>query len=70
MSTIMPHSELVRKAVEFVGMEIKVLREDGGAELTSSQIYELVEKACLKFDLSPREAGMLHDFLERDKAKN
>ena len=70
MPTIMPHSELVRKAAEFIGLEIKFMREDGGAEPTSSQVYELVEKACLKFDLSQREAEMLHDFLERGKTED
>ena len=34
------------------------------------EVYELVEKACLKFDLSPREAEMLHDFLERGKTED
>ena len=46
------------------------MREDGGAEPTSSQVYERVEKACRKFDLSPREAEMLHDFLERGKTED
>jgi len=67
MPTIMPHSELVRQAVEFIGLEIKTMRIKDGAAPSPSEIYKLVEKASLKFDLSPREAVMLHDFLERDK---
>lgn len=67
MPTIIPHSALVRQAVEFIALELKAMQEKSNEELPPGKIYELVEKACFKFDLSPQEADMLHDFLERDK---
>lgn len=63
MNTVMPHSELVRKAMEYIAAEIAD-RKRKGLECSKTNIYTLIEKACLKFDLTPREACMLHDFMQ------
>ena len=62
MPTIMPHSEMVRKAVEYISLEMREMRQNQG-EPSAEAIYNLVEKACLKFDLSPNDASSLHNFL-------
>ena len=65
MPSIIPHSEMVRKAMEYIVLETKKLRQDQGtSELNNSVKYKLVEEACLKFDLSPMDALALHRLLE------
>lgn len=66
MGTVMPHSELVRKAVEYIALEIKDMHAKG-EDSSPRAMFTLVEKACLKFDLSPKEASMLHDFLHSER---
>lgn len=66
MNTVMPHSELVRKAMEYLAAEIAD-RKRKGLECSKANIYELIEETCLKFDLTPREASMLHDFMQDRK---
>lgn len=49
--SIMPDGEEIRKAVKFVSDERKYN--------TGRKTSELVQEACLKFDLSPAEAEYL-----------
>ena len=70
MPSIIPHSEMVRKAMEYIVLETKKLRQDQGtSELNNSVKYKLVEEACLKFDLSPNDASALHRLLEDEQDK-
>lgn len=65
MPNVIPHSEMVRKAVDYIVLEIKRLNQNKNVEkLDSSVKYQLVEEACLKFDLSPMDALALHRLLE------
>jgi hypothetical protein len=56
----MPEGENIRKAVRWISEERK---ENGGLTLA-----ELVEDACEKFDLSPKDADYLMNFFtKKDK---
>ncbi len=57
MTTIMPESERMRRAMKYI------------AELEKSDISveDLVEKAGIRFNLTPRECVMLLDFLHKNK---
>jgi hypothetical protein len=57
MTTIMPEGENIRKAVKW----ISELRKDN----TCPALNKLVEEACAKFDLSPKEANYLLDFFTK-----
>jgi len=50
--SIQPQGEDLRKATQWI---VEALTDDPGANRS-----ELIEKACLKFDLSPLEAEFLH----------
>ncbi|ABB38744.1 hypothetical protein Dde_1947 [Oleidesulfovibrio alaskensis G20] len=56
MTTIMPNSELVRKAVEYIFQSDK----------QNSSVEEQVEQAGMRFNLSPRECEMLEHFLKKN----
>jgi hypothetical protein len=61
MSELLPRGEKLRRAVRFVSA-----RSEEQPELGRSA---LLEEATLRFDLSPREAEMLADFLRgRERA--
>lgn len=53
--SVEPQGEHVRKAVKFVSAERKYS--------TEKTVKQLVDEACLKFDLSPKEAGYVTRFL-------
>ena len=55
MSTIMPQSELARKALAWISAE----RADSGKPLP-----KLIEEACMRFNLGPKDA----EFLRRQLA--
>ncbi len=57
--TVMPQGEDLRKAVKWISEERKY--EPG------QKPSELIEKACLKFDLSPMDAEYLSTFLKQNK---
>lgn len=60
MTTIMPEGENIRKAVRWISEKRKE-----GSRLT---LAKLVEDACAKFDLSPKEANYLINFFtKKDK---
>lgn len=57
--TIQPEGEDLRKAVEWISLE----RQENPAQ----PLGKLVEKACLKFDLSPIDAAYLQRFFLEQK---
>ena len=59
MTTVQPQGEDLRKAVKWISQERQY---DPGQKLA-----ELIEKACLKFDLSPMDAEYLFNFLKQEK---
>jgi hypothetical protein len=58
MTTIMPEGEEIRKAAKWISEQ---RQEDPEMSIT-----QLVEAACLKFDLSPMEAEFLSRFVRGD----
>ena len=59
MTTVQPQGEDLRKAVKWISEERKY--EPG------QKLPKLVEKACLKFDLSPMDAEYLLNLLKGNK---
>lgn len=59
MSAVLPEGEDLRKAICWVS-ELRI--EDPGATL-----IDLVEKACIKFDLSPRDESFLLNFFAKER---
>ena len=55
MATVMPQSELLRKAVSFISEE----RESGKA------LHALIDEACMRFNLSPKDSRYLMDFFSK-----
>ena len=55
MGTIQPEGENLRKAVKWISEERKYNPE--------AKPVKLVEQACLKFDLSPKDADYLTRFV-------
>jgi hypothetical protein len=58
MTTIQPEGENLRRAVKWISEE----RKYGSAKRPS----QLIEEACLKFNLSPMEAEYLGKFLQKE----
>jgi hypothetical protein len=58
MSTIQPEGENLRKAVKWISDERQY-----GPEIKP---VKLIEKACLKFNLSPADAEYLAKFVKQD----
>ena len=59
MSTVQPEGEDLRKAVKWISEEYKY-----NPELKYSK---LIEEACLRFNLSPKDAEYLAKFVEKDQ---
>jgi len=60
--SMLPEGEQFRKAIKWISDE---RRDNPGAGL-----FILIEKACLKFDLSPKEGDFLMQFfIEKDSEK-
>ncbi len=60
--SILPEGEQFRKAVRWISAE---RQENPGASL-----FILIEKACLKFDLSPKDGDFLMQFfIEKESEK-
>jgi len=53
--TVQPEGEEIRKAVKWVSDQRKF---EPGKDLN-----KIIEKACIKFDLSPKEADFLRRFV-------
>lgn len=61
MTTVQPPREDLRKAVKWISAE----RQYNPGQKNAA----LIEKACLKFDLSPMDAEYLHNVLKQKKDK-
>jgi Arc/MetJ-type ribon-helix-helix transcriptional regulator len=59
MTTIMPQSELVKKAVAYIQER---RREE------SQDMRKLIDQAGMRFNLSPKEAEMLRDFFKQSES--
>jgi hypothetical protein len=59
MSTIQPEGENLRKAVKWLSAEHKYNPD--------KKYSKLIEEACLKFNLSPKEAAYLAKFKDPEK---
>jgi hypothetical protein len=55
--SIQPQGEDIRKAVKWISEERQ--------EHPQADLEKLIQKACLKFDLSPKEAVYLEQLLTR-----
>ena len=58
MATIMPEGEKVRRAVRWISGE--------KTEDASKPIKKLIQQACLKFNLSPKEETELTHFYQQE----
>ncbi|MGA2553675.1 MAG: hypothetical protein ABSF20_02705 [Smithella sp.] len=54
MATIMPESEHVQKAIKWISTNLE--------EKDAEPLKKLIEKAILKFDLSPKDSDFLMNF--------
>lgn len=61
MTTIMPQSELVKKAVAFINERLKE---------KDTPLHTLLDNAGMRFNLSPKEAEMLKDFFKQSKSND
>ncbi|OBQ55737.1 hypothetical protein [Halodesulfovibrio spirochaetisodalis] len=59
MATIMPKSELVRKAVAYVQEHLKE---------HPANLRRLLDQAGMRFNLSPKEAEMLNNFFKQSES--
>jgi hypothetical protein len=59
MTTIMPDSEQVQKAIKWVSANL----EEG------KSLQKLVEQAVFKFDLSPKDTDFLTNFFRESQSK-
>lgn len=59
MTTILPEEEKIRRATKWLIEECKYSPE--------RPVTILIEEACLKFDLSPKDAEFLQRFVKDEK---
>jgi hypothetical protein len=60
--SIIPEGEQMRKAVKWIS--------DYRSEHPKASLFTLIDEACLKFDLSPKDAEVImHFFTEKDQEK-
>jgi len=62
MSTIQPKGEKLRRAIRWISEEI--------AEHHNADLGELIQKASLRFNLSPKDELRLVSFYRRGKERN
>ena len=62
MSTVIPEGESIRKAVKFISEE-----RQSGSPLS---VRQLVDQACLKFNLTPLETEYLERFMRQGDSKH
>ena len=60
MTTIQPEEEKIRKATKWLVEERKYSSDKSPAKL--------IEEACMKFDLSPKDAEFLRRFIKEQKS--
>lgn len=61
MTTIMPQSELVKKAAKFINERLKERPEP---------LNKLLDQAGMRFNLSPKEAEMLRDLFKQSESNH
>jgi hypothetical protein len=61
MTTVVPKSELSRRAVDWIV-------EKGGADAAPARQRQLIEEAAVRFNLGPLEVEFLERFLATGKA--
>jgi hypothetical protein len=61
MPTIMPEGASVRKAIEWISQ----MREGGG----KTPLMSLIDQACVRFSLGPKDCDFLHRFFREQEAK-
>lgn len=61
MSTVMPEGKNVEKAIKWVSASIE--------ENAKQSVPQLVNKAVLKFDLSPKDTEFISGFFKNRKAE-
>ena len=59
MTTVQPEGENLRKAVKWISEENKYNPD--------RKLKRIIEEACLKFNLSPKDAEYLAKFVQADK---
>ena len=59
MTPIMPEGTAVRKAVHWISK----MREEGG----KASVAALIEQACVRFNLSPKDCDFLHRFFKEQE---
>lgn len=57
MTTVQPEGENLRKAVKFISDELK-FKED-------KSVLALIDEACIKFNLSPKDSEYLTQFYKK-----
>ncbi|MDD5169694.1 MAG: hypothetical protein PHN75_12810 [Syntrophales bacterium] len=57
MSTIMPEGDEIRNAIKWISMNLE--------ENANQSINKLIEKAALKYDLSPADSEFLMNFFRK-----
>ena len=60
MTTVMPEGANVRKAVQWVSK----MREEGAKD----SLAILIEQACVRFNLSPKDCDFLNHFFSEQQA--
>ena len=60
MSSIMPEGAALRKAVQWISK----MREEGNTPLAN-----LIEQACVRFSLSPKDSDFLTRFFTEEKGE-
>jgi hypothetical protein len=61
MPTAMPEGAAIRKAVQWISKT----REEG----SPAALIVLIEQACMRFNLSPKDAEFLHRFFTESQDK-
>jgi len=57
MTTIMPEGDAIRKAIQWVSR----MRDEKG----QTSLATLIEQACIRFNLSPKDSEFMHRFFSQ-----
>ena len=61
MTPIVPEGTAVRKAIQWVSK----MREEGG----KASLMSLIDQACIRFNLAPKDCDFLHRFFSEQETK-
>jgi hypothetical protein len=61
MTTIMPGGTAIRKAIQWISQK----REEGG----KTSLMSLIDQACIRFNLAPKDCDFLHRFFSEQETK-